>query len=61
MYSAINNKKCVYHIFSQAKKDGPSWCWMRICFLQAHNDNNCGAKGVTDFFEKTKKKLFVVD
>lgn len=47
--------KNVFIISSARQKNGSSWCWMRICFLLAHNDNNCGAKGVTDFLKRPRR------
>lgn len=54
--------RCVYHIFGQAK-DGSKWVSdedLLLSFLLSHNNNDFGAKGLTDYLKENEKKLFVL-
>ena len=54
--------RCVYHIFGQAK-DGVKWVYdedLLLSFLLSHNNNDCGAKGLTDYLKENEKKLLAL-
>ena len=55
-------RRCVYHIFGQAK-DGSKWVYdedMLLTFLLSHNNKENGAVGLTDYLRENEKKLFVL-
>ena len=57
---SLDNKRCVYHIFGQAK-DCSKWVYDEDClltFLLSHNDKDFGAKGLTDYLKD--KRLFIL-
>lgn len=54
--------RCVYHIFGQAK-DGSKWVSdedLLLSFLLSHNNNDFGAKGLTDYLKENEKKLLAL-
>lgn len=59
---SLDNRRCVYHIFGQAK-DGSKWVYdedMLLSFLLSHNHKEYGATGLMDFLKENEKKLFVL-
>lgn len=58
--TSLDNKRCVYHIFGQAK-DCSKWVYDEDClltFLLSHNDKDYGATGLTDYLKE--KRLFIL-
>ena len=54
--------RCVYHIFGQAK-DGSKWVSdedLLLSFLLSHNNNDFGARGLTDYLKENEKKLLAL-
>ena len=54
--------RCVYHIFGQAE-DGVKWVSdedLLLSFLLSHNNNDYGAKGLTDYLKENEKKLLAL-
>lgn len=60
--SLLADKRCIYHIFGQAK-DCSNWVYDEnslLTFLLSNNDKDCRAKGLTDFLKNNGKILLVL-
>ena len=60
--NSVLPSRCIYHIFGQAE-DGAKWVSdedLLLSFLLSHNNNDCGAKGLTDYIKENEKKLLVL-